>query len=177
MELKEILRHRRSMRKYSDRPVEREVLHTLMYRALEAAPSAKNTRSTHLVGITDPSKVAALAQMRDFGTGFLDRAQAAVVVAGDPSKTTLWVDNCAIVATLLQLIAVDMGLESCWVHVCRRPRVKSAPEGESAEEYLRTVVDVPAHLSVECVVAVGYSEYRPKPLPEYNPDEHISWAE
>ncbi len=177
MELKEILNKRRSMRKYNGESVSRETLHELMYRALKAAPSAKNTRSTHLIAVDNRETVAKLSQMRDFGTGFLVNATAAIVVAGDPSKTTLWVDNCAIVATLLQLTAVDMGLGSCWVHVCRRPRVKAEPQGETAEQYLRTLVDIPENLSVECIIAVGYSDYQPKPLSEYNPEEYISFAE
>ena len=47
MEFKEILRRRRSVRKYLSRPVEREVLDTVLREAL-AAPSSRNSHSTHL---------------------------------------------------------------------------------------------------------------------------------
>ena len=45
MELKEILRARRSVRKFEDRPVEREVVEELLKQAF-TAPSSRNTRST-----------------------------------------------------------------------------------------------------------------------------------
>ena len=44
MEFKEILRRRRSVRKYLSRPVEREVLDTVLREAL-AAPSSRDRKS------------------------------------------------------------------------------------------------------------------------------------
>lgn len=82
MEFKEILRRRRSVRKYLSRPVEREVLDTVLREAL-AAPSSRNSHSTHLRVVTDPETIARIARMRDYGSAFLEHAPAVVLVEGD----------------------------------------------------------------------------------------------
>ena len=89
MEFKEILRRRRSVRKYLSRPVEREVLDTVLREAL-AAPSSRNSHSTHLRVLTDPETIARIARMRDYGSAFLEHAPAVVLVEGDRTATDLW---------------------------------------------------------------------------------------
>ena len=102
-------------------------------------------------------------------------APAGIIVAADTTKTDLWRENCAISATILQLAVVDAGLASCWVHVEGRPRLKDNPEGEQAIDYLRTFIDLPEDWAVECVIALGYTDYQPKPLPEHDDSGSISW--
>ena len=114
MEFKEILRRRRSVRKYLSRPVEREVLDTVLREAL-AAPSSRNSHSTHLRVVTDPETFARIARMRDYGSAFLEHAPAVVLVEGDRTATDLWRENAAITATALLFAATDAGLASCWV--------------------------------------------------------------
>lgn len=126
MEFKEILRRRRSVRKYLSRPVEREVLDTVLREAL-AAPSSRNSHSTHLRVLTDPETIARIARMRDYGSAFLEHAPAVVLVEGDRTATDLWRENAAITATALLFAATDAGLASCWVHVNGRPCLKDRP--------------------------------------------------
>lgn len=165
MEFKEVLSRRRSIRKYDARPVPADVVERLLDAAL-AAPSSRNSRSTRLLLVDDPVLVARMAEMRDYGAGFLSGAPLAVVVLGDMSKTDLWEVNASIAATVLQLAAVDEGLASCWVHVAGRPRRKAEPDGESAADYLHSFLPLPEECQPLCVIALGYSDFRPAPLPE-----------
>ena len=126
MEFKSLIAQRRSIRKYSDRPVPRDVMDRMLAEAL-TAPSARNTRTTRFLVVDDPALVARMADMRDYGSAFLKGVPAAVVVLGDTTTSDLWRENAAISATVLQLAAVDEGLGSCWVHVCGRPRRKDDP--------------------------------------------------
>ena len=109
MEFKEILRRRRSVRKYLSRPVEREVLDTVLREAL-AAPSSRNSHSTHLRVLTDPETIARIARMRDYGSAFLEHAPAVVLVEGDRTATDLWRENAAITATALLFAATDAAI-------------------------------------------------------------------
>ena len=140
------------------------------------APSAKNTRSTRLLAVTDRAQLERMAQMRDFGAAFMSGAGAAVVVMGDREVSPLWLDNAAITATILQLAAVDAGLASCWVHVNGYRRLKDDPQSQLASDYLKEFLPIPANYDVLCVVALGYADYTPKPLPEYQGDERIVFA-
>ena len=116
MEFKELIEKRRSIRKFSERAVPREVVDRILHETL-SAPSARNTRTTHLVVVDDPALVARMADMRDYGSAFMKGAPLAIVVLGDTTKSDLWRENAAISATILQLACVDEGLASCWVHI------------------------------------------------------------
>ena len=174
MELQTILEKRRSTRRFLPRPVSREVIGGLLRAAL-TAPSARNTRSTHFLVVTDPAVIARMAEMRDYGSAFLSTAPAAVVVMGDRAACDLWRENAAIAATFLQLACVDAGLASCWVHVHGRPRRKDAPDGQQADAYLRELLPVPEQMGILCAVALGYSDYTPAALPPFDDAARVAW--
>lgn len=174
MELKKILATRRSVRKYLDRKVEKECLQRVIDMAL-TAPSSRNTRSTRLWVVSDGRQLEIISQMRDYGSGFVKDAPAAILVMGDRTKTDLWVDNCAITATILQVAAVDEGLASCWVHVNDRPMKREEPEGEKADDFLRRELGIPEHYGILCAIALGYSDFQPAPLPAYEGEERVKW--
>ncbi len=170
MDFFEMIDTRHSVRKFSEQPIDRQVLEKILQAAL-TAPSSKNCRSTEFIVVEDRETIARIARMRDFGSAFLDNAPVAVLVVGNTALTDLWVDNCAISATYLQLAAEAVGLGSCWVHVNGRPRSKDNPDEGDAETYLRTFLPVKDAFRVLCVVALGYpsdSERRPRrPYPEW----------
>ena len=174
MELKNILNSRRSVRKFSPVKVEREKLERVAAMALQA-PSSRNTRSTRLLIVEQKELLEKLSKMRDYGSAFMKDAAAAIVVMGDKEASDLWLDNCAITATILQLAIVDEGLASCWVHVNDRPCLKDEPEGAKADDYLREVLDLPEKYGILCAVALGYSDFQPAPLPPYEGEERIMW--
>ena len=174
MELKEILKKRRSVRRFLPTAVPREALLDIVNQAL-TAPSSRNMRTSRFIIVDDKTTIERLSKMRDYGSEFMKDAPAAIIVAADTTKTDLWHENCAISATILQLAVVDAGLASCWVHVEGRPRLKDNPEGEQAIDYLRTFIDLPEDWAVECVIALGYTDYQPKPLPEHDDSGSISW--
>lgn len=172
MDFKELIAQRRSIRKFSDRPVPREVVDRLLAEAL-TAPSARNTRTTCFLVVDDPALVARMADMRDYGSAFLKGAPLAILVLGETSESDLWRENAAISATVLQLACVDEGLGSCWVHVHGRPRRKEAPEGEKAADYLRSFLPIPDSCEPLCAVAIGYSDFHPAPLPPHDDQARI----
>lgn len=157
MEFLDVIDKRHSVRKFADRPVEREILDALISVA-QKAPSSRNCKSSAFMVVEDRDTLAAISEMRDSGSAFVKDAPAAIVVMGDEAKTDLWVDNCAISATFLQLAATAMDLGSCWVHVNGRPRSKSDASLGDAETYLRVLLGIKDGMRVLCVVAVGYPE-------------------
>lgn len=157
MDFLEVIEKRHSVRKYSDRPVDRELLDTIV-RVAQTAPSSRNSRSSAFMVIEDRDILDALSQMRDYGSGLISGAQAAILILGDESKTDLWVDNCAISATFVQLAVTAMDLASCWVHINGRPRMKDEPDGAKAEDYVRNLLGVKDGFRPYCAIAIGYPE-------------------
>ena len=176
MDFKELIVKRRSTRKFSDRKVPREVIERLL-EATFTAPSSRNTRSTRIFVVENRDIIAQMAQMRDYGSAFMKEAPLALVVAGDKSLSDLWLVNCSISATVLQLACVEEGLASCWVHVDERPRLKAEPEGEQAIDHLRSLIPIPENYGVLCVVAAGYSDFHPAALPEHDDMANVVWVE
>jgi nitroreductase len=112
MEFKQLIEKRRSVRKFSDRKVPREVVERIL-QATFTAPSSRNSRSTRIFVVENPEIIEKMSQMRDYGSAFLKNAPLAFVVAGDTSLTDLWSVNCSISTTMLQLACVEEGLASC----------------------------------------------------------------
>lgn len=155
MDFLEVIEKRHSVRKYSDRPVEKELLDAIV-KVAQTAPSSRNSKSSAFLIIEDRDTLDALSQMRDYGSALISGAPAAIVVIGDETKTDLWIDNCAISATFIQLAVTAMDLASCWVHCNGRPRLKAEPDGAKAEDYVAGLLGLKDGLRPYCVVAIGY---------------------
>ena len=175
MDFFELVKKRRSLRKFSDRKVERHTVEKILEAAL-TAPSSRNSRSTRFLVVEDRDLIKHMSYMRDYGSAFMAEAPVAILVMGDKNATDLWLDNCAISATFLQLAAEAEGLGSCWVHVEGREHAKGRPEMGNAESYLRTFLPIPENCGVECVIAMGYSPYAEvKPRPMQDNSDKVAW--
>ena len=157
MDFLQVIEKRHSVRKYSDRPVERELLDAIV-KVAQTAPSSRNSKSSAFMIVEDRDTLDALSQMRDYGASPLKSAQAAILVMGDTTKTDLWVDNCAISATFIQLAATAMDLVSCWIHINARPVLKGQPDGAKAEDYVRELLGIKENMHPYCLVTIGYDE-------------------
>ena len=160
MNFLEVIEKRRTHRKYSDRPVDREILDAIV-RVAQTAPSSRNSKSTAFMIIEDRDTLDALSQMRDYGASPLKGAQAGILVLGDTTKTDLWVDNCAISATFIQLAVTAMDLVSCWIHINGRLCLKDEPDGRKSDDYVRELLGIREGLRPYCAVAIGYPEEVP----------------
>lgn len=175
MDFFELVKKRRSLRKFSDRKVERHTVEKILEAAL-TAPSSRNSRSTRFLVVEDRDLIKHMSYMRDYGSAFMAEAPVAILVMGDKNATDLWLDNCAISATFLQLAAEAEGLGSCWVHVEGREHAKGRPEMGNAESYLRTFLPIPENCGVECVIAMGYSPYTEvKPRSVQDNSDKVVW--
>lgn len=157
MEYRDVIATRHSVRRFTGKAVERELIDEMIAEAM-TAPSSKNSRSTGFMVIEDKSTLEAISEMRESGSSFIAGAAAAIVVLGDEEKTDLWVDNASISTTYLMLSAVDKGLGSCWVHVNGRPRSKTDASKGKAEDYVRELLGVKDNMRILCVLALGYEE-------------------
>lgn len=162
MTLYEILARRRSCRKFTDRQVEQATIDRLTEATL-TAPSSKNARSTRLAVVRDPAIIEQLGATRSYGSAFVAAAPLVVLVMADAPEGALWVENCTISATILQLMAEEEGLGSCWVQVNGRPHLEDQPDGMTAEEYIHSIIPTTAPYRIECMIALGHPAAEPAP--------------
>ena len=147
---------RRSIRRYTDKPIEKEKLDQLLRAAL-LSPTSRNTRAWEFIVVEDQELLAKLAVSK-VGAQPLKGAALGIVVLANPEKSDVWVEDTSIVTIILQLTAQSLGLGSCWIQI----RERMYKERVTAEEYVREVLEIPASLKVESIVSFGYpNETRP----------------
>jgi nitroreductase len=156
----ELLRNRRSIRKYDRRKIEPEKIE-LLKEALLRAPSSRGINPWHFIFVDEPQLLLKLSQCKPHGAAFLKNAPLGLVVCGDEQASDVWVEDCSIAAIIGQLTAHSLGLGSCWIQV--RNRFYDA--ATASETYIQNLLSLPAHMRVECLLAVGYPAETKKPTP------------
>ena len=147
----ELLRERRSVRRFTADPVSAEHRAILEEAALRS-PSSRGLNPWQFVWVDDPELIGGLAAAKQHGAAFLRGAPLAVVVCADESRSDTWVEDASIVSILLQLAAQSLGLGSCWVQI----RLRQRADGVSAEDYVRDQLGIPGGLRVESIIAIGH---------------------
>ena len=160
MEMIELLRNRRSIRKYAERPVEPEKVELLKEAALRS-PSSRNLDPWEFIFVDDGDLLHRLARSKPHGAGFLEHAALAIVVCADGDKSDVWVEDCSIASILLQMTAQSIGLGSCWIQI----RNRAFDADTTSEQYVRDALKLPAEMKVESIIAVGYPAQPREPVP------------
>lgn len=153
-----IARNRRSVRQFTDQPVEKEKINQIIEAALRS-PSGLKKRPWHFVVVTDDAVKDKLSQARPGGKDFVKNAPLAIVVCGDPAASRLWVEDCTIAAVTMQYAAVSAGLGSCWYNI----RNMAYNEDKSSSAYIAELIGLPSNQNVLCIIAIGYPESKPVP--------------
>lgn len=147
----DLLRSRRSIRKFQEKAVEAEKIDLLVEAALRS-PSSRGCNPWEFVVLTDPVTIGRLSKAKPHGASFLANAPLAVVVCADPEKSDVWVEDVSIATIILQLAATDLGLGSCWIQLRRREHDATRTAGEFAAK----VLGLPVGLVVSAIMAIGY---------------------
>lgn len=162
----DLIRQRRSMRKYTEEAVSGEQEKVLLKAAL-MAPSSKGTHSPEFIVVRDRDKLKALSACKTVGADFLADAAMAIVVMADPSVSDVWIEDASVAASFILLQAEDLGLGSCWIQV----RERTSADGRSAAEVVRETLSVPVCKEPLCIVALGHKGMERKPQNE----ERLKW--
>jgi len=148
MNLFEAIAKRRSVRSFSDKPVEREKLDTI-FNSVRIAPSARNGQEWRFILVTDPElrmKVAAAG-----GQPFLKRCPVIVVACAQTDGRDMrcgekaYPIDLAIAIDHLTLAATAMGLGTCWICSFEAPPVREA-------------LGIPETVPLIALVALGYAD-------------------
>ena len=159
----ELVKIRRSHRKFTDEEISPEHVQSILRAAL-MSPTSKSQRAWQFVVVDDKTDIEKLADAKDLGSQFMKGAPLAIVVLGDPQKNDCWVEDGSIAAVSMQYQAEELGLGSCWVQM----RGRGLADGTPADEVIRGVLDIPANLNTLCIIAVGHKADERNPQNEDN---------
>ncbi len=157
----ELVKNRRSIRKYEDKAVEQEKINQILKCAL-MSPASKRTNGWEFIVVDNRELLVKMSQCRELGSKFVAEAPMAIVVCAAPEKSDVWFEDASISSIIIQLAAADLGLGSCWVQVYNRQYNESTTSGE----YIRELLNIPDNLEVLNIITLGYKDEERKPYEE-----------
>ena len=154
MSVLEVIRKRRSVRRYKEEPIQEDKL----IRVLEAArwaPSGKNLQPWKFILVREKALKEKLATAAA-GQYFMAKAPFIIVACGFPDDCysrmgrymKSWPVDVAIALEHLILQAQDEGLGTCWI-------------GSFEEEEVKAILGIPENVKVLALTPLGYSNEKP----------------
>ncbi|MBU0615044.1 MAG: nitroreductase family protein [Nanoarchaeota archaeon] len=172
METSEAIKKRRSIRKYQDKPISKDIIEKLID-AARFAPSGMNSQPWHFIAIQDKTKLKQIAEMyakaRDKlkiypqDTSFLEKTNIILVL----SEKTPWAKvDCSFAIQNILLAATDIGLGSLCLGALMLP--------ENIET-LRTMCNIPDNLEIVMPIVIGFPDETPEPKPRKEVKEILDY--
>ena len=140
MTVKEVIRKRKSIRKFNVGSLTDEQLRTLM-EAAQWAPSASNMQPYEFIIVKDDKLKAELVKNASIQR-FITSAAVVFVGIGDPTREKWYKIDLAIAMEHLALQAAELGLGSCWI-------------GSFAEQKVKEILKIPADKQVIALLPIG----------------------
>ena len=150
----DLAKERHSVRKYENRPVDKDKIIQVL-EAARYAPSAVNKQPVHFTVVTEDTKIQELAEAYD--RAWFRKAPVVIVACGDHEtsyKRKDGKDHCdidvAIAVDHLTLAATDIGLGTCWV--CAFD-----------EKIVSKVLDLPENQEPIVMIPIGFPDHSARP--------------
>ena len=148
----DIIKKRRSIRKYKDIPIPWDKIQNIL-QAGQYAPNAGNLQDTKFIVVTDRATIHAIAKAC-ISQVWIETAPVVIVILGIPERTMQYygeagskyvIENAAAAAENMLIQATAEGLGSCWV--------------SAFDEFmLRTALRMPERALPQIVVTLGYAD-------------------
>ena len=162
MEAMEAILGRRSIRKYSDKPVTDAELKRLLEAGM-AAPSAHNRQPWHFIVVTNRATLLEIPKFHNYSK-MLEQAALAIIVCGDSELdggTGFWVQDCSAATQNILLAANATGLGAVWLGVY---------PNENLVKGLRDLLHIPEKVTPLCIISVGHPMEQKPPGNHYRED-------
>jgi nitroreductase/NAD-dependent dihydropyrimidine dehydrogenase PreA subunit len=169
----QLIRTRRSIRVYKDRPVPRDMLERLI-NTVQYAPTAKNLQPVHWILVDDRPKINQMAGLTiewlrrlnivpdvieawDNGHDIILRGAPMLAIAHAAKNSINPAADCAIACTTLELMANSMGLGGCWAGYFMRASNNYDP--------LKQFMNLPNTHKVYAALMLGYPRFKYQRIP------------
>ncbi len=159
MDVFDAIKERRSIRRYTGEPIEKDDIEK-MVEAARLAPSAKNLQPWKLVIIQHPKVLEELVPICQ-GQEFVSESGAFIIGMVEGTK---WSEiDLTIAMDHLSLEAVELGYGSCWIGAFDKDGVKNK-------------FDLPEDHEPLVCMTVGVPEKKPEPPTKKAIDELVDWV-
>lgn len=172
----ELVKNRRSIRRYLEKPVEREKIRICL-EAARLAPSAENVQPWRFLVVDEPEVKARFAAEAFSGiynfSRFAAKAPVLIIILARPDfvanrlgkqiqGVAFYLIDVGIAGEHLVLQAEEMGLGTCWI-------------GWFSQRKTRRLFRIPRKYKIVCLLAMGYPASRPTREKKRRPLDEIAW--
>jgi nitroreductase len=158
---------RRSIRKYTDEPVNETNIKILLEAAM-AAPSASNRKRWRFIVVRGRQTLDALAEAHRHGK-MLFQAPLCISVCGDLTEMErFWVQDCSAATENLLLAVTALGLGAVWLGVYPR---------EDRATAVREILGLPEHITPLNLISIGHPAEEKEARTQYDESRvhHEGW--
>jgi len=154
----DVIKARRSIRRYKPDPVPDEILNQVLESA-RVAPSAGHRQPWHFIVVKDPETKKKLSI-----SPWAAEAPIVIVGCGDSNASSVWHPvDLAIAFEHIVLTAANFGLGTCWMGKM------------GIDEPIKQALKIPAHVKVIAVTPLGYPAETPSPKARKNLSEIVHY--
>ena len=157
------IQKRRSIRKFTDTPVEQEKRDIIIEAGLRS-PSSMGRDPWEFIVVDDKELLEKLSKAKPHGSAFLKGAALGIAVCADTAKSDVWVEDTSIASTHIYLAAESLGLGACWIQM----RKRNYSDDMTSGQYVESLLNLPENVEVLSIIALGY------PAEEKNPHKKES---
>ena len=151
---------RRSIRKFTDQPINRETIRMLLQAGM-AAPSAEDERPWHFIVITD-SSIRELIPSIHPDIHILKNAPGSILVCADLTRQKapgFWIQDCSAATENILIEAQLLNLGSVWLGIYP---IEGRMDG------FRQFFQIPEHIVPFSIIAIGYPDEYKEPANRYD---------
>lgn len=185
-QLDHLMKSRRSIRRYKQKPVERRIIQKIMD-TCRYAPTGSNAQQVKWIIAGDQDKIGELAQLTidwmkeairsnhplsarlplasvvegwDKGEDRIFRGAPLVLMTHSPEAGSLPLESCVIAMTYFDLVASSLGLGTCWVGLFMVAAAQHPP--------IRRALGIPADHMLYGTMIAGYPKFAYQRIPGRN---------
>ncbi len=164
MDLLTLLKSRRSVRLYQDKPVPKDILLQIL-EAGRWAPTGANLQPWHFLIVTDPEtrkRIGEVAKFFFIKSSHVEKAPVVLVLGFDKRKGKYGRYDVTLAGGNMLTMATSFGLGTCWI-------------GAFDEERVKGILQIPDPIEVIGLITLGYPEEKPSPPPRLELEKIVHW--
>lgn len=161
MKVMEAILKRRSIRQFTDQPIAKDDLTTLL-RAAMMAPTARNCQEWEFVVVQNKDTFKKMMHVHPYAK-MLEQAACAIVVCGNTQREHApgyWMADCGAATQNILLAATSLGIGSVWLGVY---------PNEERMAGLAKLLGLPDYVKPLNIIALGYPNEKKEDVDRFDP--------
>jgi nitroreductase len=164
VEILNLLKSRRSIRVYQDKPVPQDLLLQILD-AGRWAPTGANLQPWHFIVVTDPEtrrQIGDVARFLFIKSSHVEKAPVILVLGFDTRKGKYGRYDTTLAGGNMITLATHLGLGTCWI-------------GAFDEVKVKEILGIPEHIEVIGLITLGYSRESSEAPPRIELGRIVHW--